>query len=655
VSAAVPREESSAARAVFERMSIAESWQIALLLPSSYDDITRPVASARDLSETTPLPLTFRVAGPVSTSGSGGVPRATLTITDARGENFRATIFGNAKEWAKRLVPGQHYTFLATGKTFAQQWNVTLKELVEPEYVGSVRPTYPLRRSKQTPSLIRSIVRAHLPSAVPHAARFVAEQLAPIAPIAQILADIGCPGWTLVDLITQAHAPQSLDYAQHARGAYLKLAALGALARLHLAAPVPAATPVHLHTLAARIAALPVTLTADQHDAVHAFARLLEKPQAMRAVCTGEVGSGKTLMASVLIAGFLDATDARVLVMVPNAQLAAQFRREFSQAFPDQASVLVTGESDADDDVARARLVFGTSAVLFRDMGRFALVIVDEQQKWGRHQREHYMRSDTHLLEMSATCIPRTQALVKYGRVEVVQMKSCHAPKNIRTRLWQGPQQVAHLMAGLRRVIERGSPVIVVYPKREVTGAGEDTQGAIDDRYSIEAAVPRWEKHFPGRVRAVTSDHDTPSKLAAIADLEQGRASVLLATSTIETGLNIQGLRNIVIAHPDRHGITTLHQFRGRVARQGGDGFCELLVLEPISEKARVRLEAFMSTTDGFRLAELDLELRGTGDMGAQSETQSGADQTFLYGVPLTVEAIEQVRDLWAGYLQARA
>lgn len=654
MSAKTASDESSAARAVFSRMGLTHVWQAALLLPASYTDI-RPVHRATDLSEAEPAALTFRVAGPVSTSGSGGVPRATLAIQDAAGDTCRATIFGNAREWANKLKIGECFTFLATGKHFAGEWRLTLKEPVEAEYVGKVRPTYPLRRCKQTPALVRAIVRAHIPAAMPQAVAFVGAQLEKIASIERILADIGCPGWTLAQLIEQVHAPANLQYAEHARGAYLKLAALGALARLHYSQPEQPAAPIRLTTLRARADTLSITLTDDQRNAVREIAALLNRPVAMRAILSGEVGSGKTIAASLIAAGVIDA-DARnrVLVMAPNATIATQFRKEFSEAFPDIASVLVTAESDPGEEALQARMVFGTSAVLFRDLGRFDLAVVDEQHKWSRSQREHYVAADTHLLEMSATCIPRSQALVKYGRVSLLQMRSYHAKKNIVTRLWEGPEQTKRLMRGIASVIEQGRPVIVVYPKCEVSGDDATCAAAIDDRHSIEAAIPRWEKAFPGRVRAITGDNLTEEKRAAIQDLEEGRASILLATSVIETGVTIKGLRNIVIAHPERHGLTSLHQFRGRLARHGGDGFCELLVFEPLSEKARARLNAVMSTTDGFKLSELDLQLRGTGDMGANSETQSGADQTFLFGVPLSVELIEQVQPLWAGYLQAQ-
>lgn len=638
---------STAEAAILERMGIDERWKVALLLPSSYDDIKRPHQSVTQLHESTPSAITLTIDGAVSTSGSGGVPRVTFMVADATGGRSRATIFGNAKLWERKLAQGQSHTFLAIAKQYAGQLQVTIKEQIEPQYVGRIRPTYPARRSKTSASLVRATVGSLLAQAIPQAARFVESELGAVAPLNTILDDIGCPRWTLHDLIAQVHQPNDMAYAAHANAAYRRLAALGALARMHLRGPEPRANrPIALHSLNKRIAQMPFKLTSDQLQAVAQIAALLQHGAPIRHVVAGECGSGKTCVGSVVAAAVIDESPAaRVLVLVPNGALAMQFRREFNTAFPDIKTGLVTAQSEAED--AQGKVIFGTSAALHTDLGAFDLVIVDEQQNWSRAQREQYVASNTHLIELSATLIPRTQALVKFGKVTVSQMRSTHAARDIRTRLWQGKQGATDLMREVAAVIAKGDPVVVVYPKREATGGD-----AIPDRYSIGMATPRWERAFPGQVRAITSDDDAAGKQAAIADIEAGRARVLLATTVVQVGLNISGLRNIVIAHPERHGLTGLHQIRGRVARQGGVGYCELLAIETISDKARARLDALMSTTDGFALAEKDLELRGTGDMGVDSQTQSGADQTFLYGVAMSADLIQEVAGMWERYLE---
>lgn len=641
---------------VLESLGIDEPWKVALLIPETYEDVAHPVTDPRNLVKE-PAPFAFTVAGPMSTSASRGVPRTNFPITDVYGGTWQATVFGPTGAWAERVVPGAAMVWMASGKPYGGGGlSITLKEPIEPEYTGQVRPTYPHRRSRRPREYIRKTVRSYLPQAIGPAAAFVREQLKGLAPMDTMLADLGCPGWTLEQVLKQVHAPQNIDYARHARQAYLSLAALGGLTRMHAGSQDHQAAQVYLATLARRIETISYTLTADQHKAVHEVAGLLARGVAMRHLVAGEVGSGKTLVASLLLACVADTgLEARALVMAPNATLAGQFKREFERDFPGIDTALVTGDAEGTPELPRKggpQIIFGTSAVIHRDMGTFDLVVVDEQQNWSREQREHYVHGHTHLLELSATCIPRTQALIRYGRITISQMRQCHKPKNIQTRMWEGRDHVRTLMNGIRGVVDQGRPVIVVYPKREEGKPVSGGSGApgIDPRYSVELAYDRWDKQFPGKVRAITSDDDAEGKRKAIQDLESGRANILLATTVVQVGLNIKGLRNMVIASPERHGLTALHQLRGRLARNGGDGYCDLLVTSPLSEKTRERLGALMSTTDGFVLAEMDLDLRGSGDLGSSSKAQSGADQTFLYGIPMTPDLVEGVRDLWMKY-----
>ncbi len=647
----VPHVQSRDAREAqaLRQAGVEQRWQRLLFLPTAYDDITAQVADARLLDEKRPAPLIFRLTTPVSTSASRGVPRASFGIRDRAGGQYRATIFGNPSEWAARLKQGEVHTFLCVARSYGGQLQITCKDHVEPQYVGRVRPVYAPGKTRPAPPRLRELIAEALEEDLERAAAFVTEQLACAGDIAEILARVGCAGWTLEQLLTQVHAPRSLQYAQHAHAAYLRLAALGAIARMHATTPARRCPALPLPRLAERMARLPVTLTADQARAVTEVASLLERNEPLHHIISGDVGTGKTYAASVIIGAVIDANPAhRVLVMVPNVPLAAQFQREFEHVCPDIATTLVTGSTQAPDP--GARVVFGTSAVLHRKLGSFTLVVVDEQQRWSRAQRERYCRADTHLLELSATCIPRTQALVRFGRVTASEMRQSHRPKNIHTRLWEGAEGTRKLLAGIRRVIAQERPVVVVYPKREASGrAGA---GALDPRHSIEAARERWEKAFPGQVIAITGDDEDADKQAAICALETGAARVLLCTLVVEVGLNVKGLRNIVIVHPDRYGLATLHQLRGRVARDGGEGYCELLMPEPANDKVRARLEAVLSTTDGFVLSELDLKLRGTGDLGRDSATQAGADRTFLFGVPLTGELLESVEPIWAGLAQ---
>ncbi|UJJ60415.1 DEAD/DEAH box helicase [Rhodanobacter denitrificans] len=647
------RDNESTALAVLSSFGVTKPWHPPLLLPTSYDDFTQPLTDLRQVEPGVPCAVHVHAVDAPTRAGRG-IPRVTFQVADATGERWRVTLFGDDPALGEGILPGAELLMIVVGKEWRGELGLTCKENVDLNWLGKVRPLYPGRGADRERT--RAIVRTFLPDNVQHAAAYVARHLEPIAQVQQLLAAVGCEGWSLEDVIWQTHEPKSLAYALHACRAYLELAALGAIQRSQSGHDPQPAAPLLLRTLGRRAAAFPGQFTDDQRAAVKGIAEELARPVAMRAVLAADVGTGKSWVAELLAATAADA-GGRTLIMAPTYPLAVQLAEEFQRIFPDIACVLVA-DGHGDSAAAAATVVVGTSAVLTRSLGEFALVVVDEQQRWSRAQREHYVTTRTHLLEMSATCIPRTQALIRFGKVVVFQMRQTHAKKEIHTHLWEGSG--GPMFAYVKEAIDAGRPIMVVYPKRESEddsakkkkGKGK-AAGQIDDRHSIEEAFPRWDAMYPGRVRAMTGEDDNEAKRAGIDDLKEGRAQILLTTTVVEVGISVPNLYDIVVVHPDRYGITTLHQLRGRVARNGGVGHCHLWCPEPMSAKTRERLEVVVSTTDGFELAEADLRIRGTGDLGADSATQSGADETLLFGAPLTVELIEDVTAIWDHFVSS--
>ncbi|MBN8924162.1 MAG: hypothetical protein BGP10_04470 [Rhodanobacter sp. 68-29] len=646
------QSNDSTALAVLSSFGVTKPWHPPLLLPASYDDFTDPLTDLRHLEAGVPRAVHVHAIDAPTRAGRG-IPRVTFLVADAEDQRWRVTLFGDDPATGADIHAGTELLMLVVGKEWRGEMGLTCKEIVDPRWLGKVRPQYPGRGPDRERT--RSVVRTFLADNIPRAAAYVARHLEPIAQVPQLLAAVGCEGWALEDVIWQTHKPQSLAYAYHARRAYLELAAVGAIHRSQSGHEPQPAEPLVLRTLGRRAAAFPGQFTGDQRAAVKGIAQELARPVAMRAVLAADVGTGKSWVAELLAAAAADA-GGRTLIMAPTYPLAVQLAEEFQRIFPAIPCVLVADGHD-DSQAHAATVVVGTSAVLSRQLGTFSLVVVDEQQRWSRTQREHYVSTRTHLLEMSATCIPRTQALIRFGKVAVFQMRETHAKKEIHTHLWEGSG--APMFAQIKAAIEAGRPIMVVYPKRESESDEDQAKGKgrgkakpkpagqIDDRHSIEEAFPRWDAMYPGRVRAMTGEDDNETKRAGIDDLKEGRAQILLTTTVVEVGISVPNLYDIVVVHPDRYGITTLHQLRGRVARNGGVGHCHLWCPEPMSAKTRERLEVVVSTTDGFELAEADLRIRGTGDLGADSNTQSGADETLLFGAPLTVELIEDVAAIW--------
>ena len=184
--------------------------------------------------------------------------------------------------------------------------------------------------------------------------------------------------------------------------------------------------------------------------------------------------------------------------------------------------------------------------------------------------------------------------------------------------------------------MEQGKQVLVVYPKRQ----DEDEQAA---RHSVDGAFRLWDKIFPGQVRLAHGGQTDEEKGAALRDLRENRAQILVATTVVEVGIDLPNLYHVVVVHPERHGLSGLHQIRGRAARKGGVGYCDLYLPEPVSADSMERLKVLTLTENGFEVAEHDMRLRGIGDLAKESEKQSGADETFLFGRPVRVEVLDAV------------
>jgi len=301
--------------------------------------------------------------------------------------------------------------------------------------------------------------------------------------------------------------------------------------------------------------------------------------------------------------------------------------------WPDLPVARVTG-TGVDGPVRAGAVLVGTTALLHRsDLPALDLVVVDEQQRFSRGQREALAEARTHLLEVTATCIPRTQALVTYGVVAVDRLTTCHVRRELRTRIWTREERAA-LMEAVRRTVAEGGQVLALYPRRD--------QGATEERAAVAAVAALWERQFPGRVQVVHGGQSEEANAAALEALRRREADVLVATTVVEVGVDLPGLRRVVVVHAERFGLAQLHQIRGRVARTGGVGWCDLYLPEPVGVATLERLEVLVRETDGYRIAEADLRQRGAGEL--VGEAQSGMDRTVLLGRPLSLEALERAR-----------
>ena len=639
-----------------------EPWQTALLLPSGWDDLTSPI---EDFSRLGGIPdsAPIFVRGtlqPLAQPNFRGTPRQTITLTDNTGGLIRATFFGDTRGIG--FQPGQTTAILGVMKRFDDSPWISSPELVLAEDVGQLRPKYPGKARVIRPERVRDVVTKWLPEAAVKAASFLDGELSRTTDTLGAMIACGLPaGVTIERLIHRAHQPKAIAQGEKAQSILEKLAALVRLAQAK-EADLPersrrlSVTPEMVATV---VKELPFTLDDGQMAAVQKMVDLACGSRPMRHLISGDVGSGKTAVFATVAASVISA-GGRVAILSPTAPLARQTLDVIFDWWPEIRSLLVTGDSKPPADVLQVyELIVGTTALLNQDLGVQDLVIVDEQQKYSVGQRTGLLRQgDEHLIEATATCIPRSMALIKYGAWTVSRLQGDHVKKTIETRIRDRLNDSGDvrkdLMAAIRDTVQAGGQVLVVYPTRDGSVDGPGMEGLSEEersrrvqRQNVESASQMFESLFPGRIRSIDGGRTDEEKLSAIDALRNDQADILVATSVVEVGIDLPKLRRCVVIHPERMGLTSLHQIRGRVARAGGKGYFDLYLPSAVSENAQARLQALVDISDGFELTEKDMELRGIGDLSKSSERQSGSDDELLYGRPISLQALKDAAALF--------
>mgnify|MGYP005839815767 CR=1 FL=1 len=407
--------------------------------------------------------------------------------------------------------------------------------------------------------------------------------------------------------------------------------------------------------VAAALAALPYAPTGAQQRAIAALHEDMARPEPMLRLLQGDVGAGKTLVA---LAAMLRAVEAgaQAALLAPTELLARQHAASLERMAAGQARIAcLTGRDQGApraallDALAEGRIdiAIGTHALLqpdvrFRDL---ALVVIDEQHRFGVAQRMALMAKgrQPHLLAMTATPIPRTLALTAYGEMDVSRLDEMPPGREpVETRVL-GPDRFDDLIAGLGRHLASGASAYWVCPLVEgAEDAGRDEEAAAIARHAALAA-----RFGAGQVALVHGRMKPAEKDAAMARFAAGEARLLVATTVIEVGVDVPAATLIIIEGAERFGLAQLHQLRGRVGRGGGRALCLLLRGEQLSETARARLRLLRETSDGFRIAEEDLKLRGAGEMLG---TRQAGEPVFRLATPAHVAELAEL-----AHLEARA
>jgi ATP-dependent DNA helicase RecG len=383
--------------------------------------------------------------------------------------------------------------------------------------------------------------------------------------------------------------------------------------------------------LRARIAkALPYSLTPSQQRAVTDIVADLVQPQRMLRLLHGDVGSGKTVVALLAAANVIEA-GRQAAFMAPTEILA---RQHFATIAPLARSAairvaILTGRErgrDRDEILSGLAagdidLIVGTHAlfqdnVAFRDL---ALAIVDEQHRFGVHQRLALARKGdaVDLLVLTATPIPRTLVLTYFGDMDVSELREKPAGRQkIDTRAVP-LSRLAEVIEAVKRALDDGRRVYWVCP------LVEESEGI--DLAAVEKRFEDLRERFGDTVDLVHGRMRGPDKDRAMERFAQGETRLLVATTVIEVGVDVPEASVMVIEHAERFGLAQLHQLRGRIGRGAERSTCILLYKAPLGPTAKARLAILRETDDGFRIAEEDLKLRGEGDvLGTRQSGEPG-------------------------------
>ncbi|AQR72743.1 ATP-dependent DNA helicase RecG [Sphingomonas sp. LM7] len=605
-----------------ERLGLARAVDVAFHLPTGFiDRVPRDELDAADAGRIIAITLT---AVSYRFGGSARSP-ARVQAVDAKGNYVTLVFFGGNSGWAKKLLPLNEPRFVS-GKleTYGQELQIVHPDLVLPpeeaELVGR-EAVYPCSEGITSKRIAALAVQALERS--PDLPEWIE---------ASLKAQKGWPGWRAA--LAAIHADPA-DAKARERLAYDEIFANQlALMLVRGEARAKRGRPLASDGRLRDALKLPYAPTGAQSRTIREIEGDMAQSQPMLRLLQGDVGSGKTLVATMALLIAAEA-GAQGAMLAPTEILARQHFETLTRMLSglDVTVAILTGR-----DKGKAReatlmgladgsidILVGTHAIFqqgvnYKDLG---LVVVDEQHRFGVAERlllQSKAQVPPHLLVMTATPIPRTLQLATHGEMDVSRLDEMPPGREPIDTSVISEDRLAEIIEGLGRHLGSGKQAYWVCPLVE--------ESEKVDLAAAEQRAAELQLRFGDKVGLVHGRMKGPEKDAVMARFAAGETGVLVATTVIEVGVDVPNATLIVIEHADRFGLAQLHQLRGRVGRGGGKSHCVLLRGGGLSETSRARLALMRDTNDGFLIAERDLELRGGGEL--LGTRQSGEAQFRL-------------------------
>jgi ATP-dependent DNA helicase RecG len=531
---------------------------------------------------------------------------------------------------ARIMLSGRVSLFKGRHVFLSPEWEII--EGQDPVHTARLVPVYSLTQGLR-PRQVRRLMKGFIDKWAPQVPEFLPEELR------RRLNLLNLPV-----AITQAHYPDDVATKDKARVRLafdeLFLLQLGVMSRKRdwqqgkPGSPFDVGTPV----LGRFLSSLPFTLTAAQDKVLKEIMADLRKNQPMSRLLQGEVGSGKTVVATAALlvavaSGFQGAFMAPTEILAEQhfatiSQLLSRMGREEGEGYfksytgvlprPLTVALLIgdikgSAKKQLQKQIKQGEIdiVIGTHALVQKgvEFHKLGLAVVDEQHRFGVEQRSALREKgfSPHMLVMTATPIPRTLALTLYGDLDLSVIDELPPGRQEVKTKWLKPAQRNSAYAFLRKQVAEGRQAFILCPLIEESEAVAAQAAVVEyERLSQEVFPDLRLGLLHGRLSAAEKD-------TVMADFRAGRLDILVSTPVIEVGIDIPNAAVMLIESADRFGLSQLHQFRGRVGRGKEQSYCMLLAENP-GEVGRERLDIIENTQDGFKLAEADLKMRGPGE-----------------------------------------